>query len=62
MEHLFARYREIRPLFFVPARPIYVEWKMRPYFGVLVRVFKALQANTKKQMKQMTYKRLNSIK
>jgi len=42
MEHLLARYREIRPLFFVAARPMNVEWKIRPYFGVLLRVFKAL--------------------
>lgn len=25
MEHLFARYLDIRPLFFAPARPIKVE-------------------------------------
>jgi len=42
MEHLLARYREIRPLFFVAARPMKVEWKIKPYFGVLVRVFNAL--------------------
>lgn len=32
--HLFARKRDIRPLFFVDARPINEEWKRRPYFGV----------------------------
>mmetsp|Transcript_43892 Transcript_43892/g.136606 ORF Transcript_43892/g.136606 Transcript_43892/m.136606 type:complete len:219 (-) Transcript_43892:591-1247(-) len=40
-EHLFARYREMRPLFFCCARPMKVEWKMRPYFGVLPFVFRA---------------------
>ena len=42
IEHLLARYLEIRPLFLAPARPINVEWKMRPYFGVFPRVFNAL--------------------
>mmetsp|Transcript_107571 Transcript_107571/g.286257 ORF Transcript_107571/g.286257 Transcript_107571/m.286257 type:complete len:329 (-) Transcript_107571:374-1360(-) len=40
-EHLLARYREMRPLFFCCARPMKVEWKMRPYFGVLPFVFSA---------------------
>lgn len=42
MVHLLARYREMRPLFLAAARPMKVEWKMRPYFGVLPRVFSAL--------------------
>merc|ERR1719199_568592 len=41
MEHLFARYREIRPLFFCCARPMNEEWKIKPYFGVLPLVFSA---------------------
>lgn len=45
MEHLFARYRAILPLFLVDARPIKDEWNMRPYLGVLPRVFRALQLN-----------------
>ena len=40
--HLFARYREMRPMFLAAARPMKVEWKMSPYFGVLPLVFKAL--------------------
>mmetsp|Transcript_23949 Transcript_23949/g.40163 ORF Transcript_23949/g.40163 Transcript_23949/m.40163 type:complete len:120 (+) Transcript_23949:2856-3215(+) len=44
IEHLFARYRDIRPLFFAPALPMKVEWKIRPYLGVLPRVLMALQA------------------
>lgn len=43
MVHLLARYLEMRPLFFAPARPMKVEWKMRPYLGVLPRVFRALR-------------------
>lgn len=43
--HLLARYREMRPLFFAPARPMKVEWKMSPYLGVLPRVFRALRKN-----------------
>ena len=43
MEHLLARYREIRPLFLAPARPMKVEWNIKPYFGVFPRVFKALR-------------------
>ena len=35
MEHLLARKREIRPLFFEPALPIKDEWNISPYFGVL---------------------------
>mmetsp|Transcript_25193 Transcript_25193/g.57157 ORF Transcript_25193/g.57157 Transcript_25193/m.57157 type:complete len:285 (+) Transcript_25193:516-1370(+) len=40
-EHLFARYREMRPLFFCCARPMKVEWNIRPYFGVLPLVLSA---------------------
>lgn len=40
--HLFARYREMRPLFLAAARPMKVEWNMSPYFGVLPLVFRAL--------------------
>jgi len=35
----------MRPLFFAAALPMNVEWKMRPYFGVLLRVFNALRYN-----------------
>ena len=35
IEHLLARKREIRPLFFDPARPMNDEWNISPYFGVL---------------------------
>merc|ERR1712032_185628 len=41
MEHLLARYLEIRPLFFCCARPINVEWKIKPYFGVFPFVLSA---------------------
>lgn len=47
MVHLLARYLEMRPLFLAAARPIKVEWKMRPYLGVLPRVFKALCGNNR---------------
>jgi hypothetical protein len=43
IEHLFARYLAILPLFLVDARPIKDEWNMRPYFGVFPRVLRALQ-------------------
>lgn len=46
MEHLLARYLEILPLFFEPALPIKLEWNINPYFGVLPRVFNALQWNS----------------
>lgn len=46
MEHLFARYLEMRPLFLVSARPINEEWKMRPYLGVFPFFFRALWRNT----------------
>ena len=36
-----APYRETRPLFLVPARPMKDEWKMRPYLGVLPLDFSA---------------------
>ena len=39
--HLFARYREMRPLLRCFALPMKVEWKIRPYFGVLPFVFRA---------------------
>ena len=42
MEHLFAKYREILPLFLGPALPMKEEWNMSPYFGVFPFVFKAL--------------------
>ena len=42
MEHLFAKYLDIRPLFFTPARPIKDEWKISPYFGVFPFFFSAL--------------------
>jgi hypothetical protein len=45
MEHLLAKYLEMRPLFLIPARPMKVEWKSKPYFGVLLRVFRALTQN-----------------
>merc|ERR1719421_2674657 len=41
MEHLFAKYREILPLFFCWARPMNDEWKIKPYFGVFPLVFNA---------------------
>mmetsp|Transcript_12147 Transcript_12147/g.28515 ORF Transcript_12147/g.28515 Transcript_12147/m.28515 type:complete len:231 (-) Transcript_12147:84-776(-) len=41
MEHLLARYRDIRPLFLADARPMNDEWKMRPYLGVLPLVLSA---------------------
>ena len=43
IEHLFAKYLEMRPLFEVAARPMKEEWKMRPYFGVFPLFFRALQ-------------------
>ena len=49
IEHLFAKYLEIRPLFLVPARPINDEWNIRPYFGVLPFFFRALQRARKLQ-------------
>jgi hypothetical protein len=45
IEHLLAKYLEMRPLFLIPARPIKVEWKSKPYFGVLLRVFRDLTQN-----------------
>jgi hypothetical protein len=45
MEHLLAKYLDMRPLFLMPARPIKVEWKSKPYFGVLPRVLRALTQN-----------------
>lgn len=46
MEHLFAKYLEMRPLFLVPARPMNDEWKMRPYLGVFPFFFSALRKST----------------
>ena len=43
MLHLFARYWEMQPLFLAAAWPMNVEWKIRPYFGVLSLVFRALE-------------------
>lgn len=40
-EHLLAKNLEILPLFLAPALAINDEWKSRPYFGVLLRVFNA---------------------
>merc|ERR1712061_853462 len=40
-EHLFAKYLEMRPLFFAWARPMKVEWNLNPYFGVFPLVFSA---------------------
>lgn len=45
IEHLLAKYLEILPLFLAPARPMNVEWKIKPYFGVLPLVLIALQKN-----------------
>lgn len=45
MEHLLAKYREMRPLSFCFARPMKLEWKIRPYFGVLPLVFNALRCH-----------------
>lgn len=44
IEHLFARYYVIWPLLGVAARPMKEKWKIRPYFGVLPRVFNALKS------------------
>ena len=41
IEHLLARYLEMRPLFLAPARPMKLLWKMIPYLGVLLRFFSA---------------------
>lgn len=43
IEHLFARYLDILPLFLAAARPIYVEWNINPYFGVFPLVLSALR-------------------
>mmetsp|Transcript_22054 Transcript_22054/g.86720 ORF Transcript_22054/g.86720 Transcript_22054/m.86720 type:complete len:231 (+) Transcript_22054:480-1172(+) len=40
-EHLFARHLEMRPLSRAAALPMKVAWKMIPYLGVLLFVFKA---------------------
>lgn len=41
IEHLFARYLDIRPLFRAFALPMNEEWNISPYLGVLPLVFKA---------------------
>ena len=38
---LFARYQEMQPLFLAAAQLMKVEWKIRPYFGMLALVFRA---------------------
>jgi len=43
MEHLLAKYLDIRPLFFLLARPIKEEWKISPYLGVLPFFLRALK-------------------
>lgn len=48
MVHLLARYLEMRPLFLAAARPMNVEWKIRPYLGVFPLVFNALFDNKNK--------------
>jgi hypothetical protein len=40
IEHLLARYREMRPLFLAPALPINVEWNM--YIGPIFRFQRCL--------------------
>lgn len=45
MEHLFAKYLDMRPLFFEDALPIKDEWNISPYLGVFPRVFNALCTN-----------------
>lgn len=42
----------MRPLFLAAARPMNVEWKMRPYFGVFPLVFSALIHRTEKKKKK----------
>merc|ERR1712108_79264 len=42
IEALLAKKREIRPLFLAAARPMKVEWKIKPYFGVFPFFFNAL--------------------
>lgn len=37
----------MRPLFLAAARPMNVEWKIRPYFGVFPLVFSALDLGNK---------------
>ena len=54
MEHLFAMYRAIRPLFLADARPMKDEWNMRPYFRVFPRVFRALQLNREQPKKEFS--------
>mmetsp|Transcript_10685 Transcript_10685/g.22688 ORF Transcript_10685/g.22688 Transcript_10685/m.22688 type:complete len:234 (-) Transcript_10685:536-1237(-) len=41
MEHLFARYRDTRPLFFIFARPMKLELNSSPYLGVFPFVLSA---------------------
>jgi hypothetical protein len=44
MEHLFAKYLEILPLFLAAACPMNEEAKISPYLGVFPFVFKALKS------------------
>lgn len=39
----------MRPLFLAAARPMKVEWKINPYFGVFPFVFNALDLGNKLQ-------------
>jgi hypothetical protein len=48
IEHLFAKNREILPLFLGPALPMKDEWNRRPYLGVFPRVLRALQSKAHK--------------
>ena len=41
MLHLLASYLMFLPLFFAPALPMKELWKMRPYLGSLLQVFRA---------------------
>ena len=54
MEHLLARYLEIRPLFFAPALPMNVEWNIRPYFGVFPLVLSALEKERERETERQS--------
>ena len=56
IQHLFARYWEMRPLLSMAAWPINVEWKMRTYFGVLSVVFGALETWSLSWVQGSTYR------
>lgn len=49
----------MRPLFLAAARPMKVEWKIRPYFGVFPLVFSALDLRNKLQNTLHTETKLN---